>query len=70
MTPAKFTVIPFQQPNTLQCPACSFTSTDGPSIAFAPNASSDDTGTIDCLKAQCSRCAYGSNLEWLMNTAT
>lgn len=69
MNPPKFTVIPFQQPNTLQCPACSFTSTNGPAITFQQNVAAQQ-GTADALVIVCTRCQYGNQLEWLMATAT
>lgn len=68
MTPAKFTVIPFQQPNTLMCPACGFTSGTGPGITFKQNVGQINAVNVDGFQCVCTRCQYGSGLEWLMAT--
>jgi hypothetical protein len=71
VTPAKYSLItPFQQPNTLQCPACGYTSVDGPHVTFVPNATSINGVDVDALKLNCTRCNYGEKLEWLLATAT
>lgn len=71
MVPPKFSLItPFQQPNTLLCPACGFSSGEGPGVVFSPDATTVDDVTVDALQLVCTRCSYGGSLEWLLATAT